>query len=334
MSEEAPLLQVKNLKTHFHTRDGVVKAVDGVSFDLNEGEALGIVGESGSGKTVSALSIVRLVPIPPAVISADGIIFEGRNLLDLDDNQMREVRGAKIAMVFQDPMTSLNPVLKISHQICEALERHLELTGQQARSRAVELLEMVGIPEAAERMDDFPHQFSGGMRQRVMIAIALSCNPRILIADEPTTALDVTIQAQIVDLVRRLRRETGAAVLWITHDLGIVAGLCDRVNVMYAGRIVESARVRDIYYRPAHGYTVGLLRSVPRLDQDKKARLLPIDGSPPDLVDLPALCPFLPRCRFSVEECATKDPPLKSVGPGHLAACWADFRAMADAGRA
>ena len=331
MAEKTPLLQVKNLRTHFHTRDGVVKAVDGISFDLYEGEALGIVGESGSGKSVSALSIMRLIPRPPGVITADGIFFEGRNLMDLDDEGMRRVRGAKIAMIFQDPMTSLNPVLTISRQIGEALELHLGMTSQQARKRSIELLQMVGIPLAKERVDDYPHQFSGGMRQRVMIAMALSCNPRLLIADEPTTALDVTIQAQIIDLVKRLRRETGAAVMWITHDLGIVAGLCDRVNVMYAGRIVESAPVREIYYRPSHGYTLGLLRSVPRLDEERKTRLIPIDGVPPDLIDLPALCPFLPRCRFAEDVCQREAPPLREVGPGHSTACWVDVGSIARA---
>jgi oligopeptide transport system ATP-binding protein len=331
MAEKAPLLQVKNLRTHFHTRDGVVKAVDGISFDLYEGEALGIVGESGSGKSVSALSIMRLIPRPPGVITADGIFFEGRNLMDLDDEGMRKVRGAKIAMIFQDPMTSLNPVLTISRQIGEALELHLGMTSQQARKRSIELLQMVGIPLAKERVDDYPHQFSGGMRQRVMIAMALSCNPRLLIADEPTTALDVTIQAQIIDLVKRLRRETGAAVMWITHDLGIVAGLCDRVNVMYAGRIVETAPVREIYYRPSHGYTLGLLRSVPRLDEERKTRLIPIDGVPPDLIDLPPLCPFLPRCRFAEDVCQREAPPLREVAPGHSTACWVDVGSIARA---
>jgi oligopeptide transport system ATP-binding protein len=331
MAEKPPLLQVRNLKTHFHTRDGVVKAVDGISFDLREGEALGIVGESGSGKSVSALSIMRLIPRPPGVITADGVLFEGQDLMALDDEGMRKVRGAKIAMIFQDPMTSLNPVLTIGRQIGEALELHLGMTGDQAKKRSVELLAMVGIPSAKDRIDDYPHQFSGGMRQRVMIAMALSCNPRLLIADEPTTALDVTIQAQIIDLVRRLRKETGAAVLWITHDLGIVAGLCDRVNVMYAGRIVETATVREIYYNPSHGYTHGLLTSVPRLDETQKTRLVPIDGAPPDLIDLPALCPFLPRCRFSADVCSREAPPNREIVPGHNALCWVDIPAAAAA---
>ncbi len=331
MSEKPPLLSVVNLRTHFHTRDGVVKAVDGVSFELREGEALGVVGESGCGKSVTALSVMRLIPRPPGVITADKLEFEGQDLLSLDDEGMREVRGAKIAMIFQDPMTSLNPVLTVGRQIGEALELHLKMTSTQAKNRSIELLEMVGIPSARDRIDDYPHQFSGGMRQRVMIAMALSCNPRLLIADEPTTALDVTIQAQIVDLVRRLRHETGAAVMWITHDLGIVAGLCDRVQVMYSGRIVETASVRDIYYKPSHGYTMGLLRSVPRLDSDQKQRLVPIDGSPPDLIDLPPICPFLPRCRFAEDICAKEPPPFKEISPGHLAACWVDIPTSASA---
>ncbi|MHB9090711.1 MAG: ABC transporter ATP-binding protein [Chloroflexota bacterium] len=333
MAEKPPLLQVKNLKTHFHTRDGVVKAVDGISFDLREGEALGIVGESGSGKSVSALSIMRLIPRPPGVITADKVLFEGKDLMTLDDEGMRKIRGAKIAMIFQDPMTSLNPVLTIGRQIGEALELHMGMNGDQARKRSAELLQMVGIPSAKDRLDDYPHQFSGGMRQRVMIAMALSCNPRVLIADEPTTALDVTIQAQIIDLVRRLRQETGAAVLWITHDLGIVAGLCDRVNVMYAGRIVETAPVRDIYYRPSHGYTMGLLTSIPRVDDTQHRRLVPIDGAPPDLIDLPALCPFLPRCRFAADICGREAPPNREVAPGHFAVCWVDIPAAVAASR-
>ncbi|MHB1417582.1 MAG: ABC transporter ATP-binding protein [Chloroflexota bacterium] len=316
-----------------------MKAVDGISFDLYEGEALGIVGESGSGKSVSALSIMRLIPTPPGRIMADSILFDGQDLLKLNDEGMRKVRGRKIAMIFQDPMTSLNPVLTIGRQICEALELHLGMTGAQARNRAGDLLAMVGIPSAKDRLDDYPHQFSGGMRQRVMIAMALSCNPRLLIADEPTTALDVTIQAQIVDLVKKLRSETDAAILWITHDLGIVAGLCDRVNVMYAGGIVESAPVRDIYYESSHGYTLGLLRSVPRLDEVRRARLVPIDGSPPDLIELPKGCPFSPRCRYAEDICQREKPQMRGVSPEHIAACWVDMTqyrpkpAAASAGR-
>jgi len=328
MASKAPLLQVRNLRTHFHTRDGVVKAVDGVSFDLREGEALGIVGESGCGKSVSALSIMKLIPSPPGQVTAEGIVFEGQNLLPLNENQMRKVRGAKIAMVFQDPMTSLNPVLTVGWQICESLKLHLGMTQVQARARAIELLRVVGIPSPQDRIEDYPHQFSGGMRQRVMIAMAIACNPRLLIADEATTALDVTIQAQIIDLVKRLRGETGASVMWITHDLGIVAGLCDRVNVMYAGRLVESAPVRNIYYRPSHAYTLGLLQAVPRLDEGPKKRLLPIEGAPPDLIDMSSLCPFLPRCHLAQEICHHEPPRVREVEPHHTAACWTDMQRL------
>ncbi len=326
VNNTAPLLSVKNLRTHFHTEAGVVKAVDGVSFDLFEGQALGIVGESGSGKSVSVLSIMGLIPSPPGHVTADAVVFEGKDLLSLTEKEMRNLRGAKMAMVFQDPMTSLNPVLTIGWQISESLRIHLALASKQARKRTIELLDMVGIPSAENRLDDYPHQFSGGMRQRVMIAMALSCNPRLLIADEATTALDVTIQAQIIELVKRLRSETQAAVIWITHDLGIVAGLCDRVNVMYAGRLVESAPVKDIYYRPSHGYTLGLLRSIPRLDEERKAKLVPIDGSPPDLIELPALCPFLPRCSFAQEICHKDPPPVREISKDHTASCWVDMR--------
>jgi oligopeptide transport system ATP-binding protein len=325
MSAKLDLLQVKNLWTQFHTQAGMVRAVSGVSFDLHEGQSLGIVGESGCGKTVSALSIMGLVPCPPGEITADGIFFEGQNLLTFNEKQMRKVRGAKIAMIFQDPMTSLNPVLKIGWQIAESLRIHLGLTPIQARKRTIDLLQMVGIPSPEERADDYPHQFSGGMRQRAMIAMALSCNPRLLIADEATTALDVTIQAQILDLVKRLRSETGAAVIWITHDLGIVAGLCDWVNVMYAGIIVESGPVKSIYHRPSHGYTLGLLRSIPRLDEDHKTRLIPIDGTPPDLIDMPALCPFLPRCGLAEDLCHREPPPFRQVERNHTTRCWVDM---------
>lgn len=325
MTVKSLILLVKNLHTCFYTQDGVVKAVDGISFDLHEGEALGIVGESGSGKSVSALSIMQLIPCPPGQITADSITFEGQNLLALDKKKMRQIRGAKIAMIFQDPMTSLNPVLKVGWQIAESLKLHLGMTKAEARRRAIELLQMVGIPSGRERIDDYPHQFSGGMRQRVMIAMAIACNPRLLIADEPTTALDVTIQAQIVDLIKRLRSETDTSVIWITHDLGIIAGLCDRVNVMYAGRIVESGPVRSIYYRPSHGYTVGLLKSIPRLNEEQKIRLIPIDGVPPDLLDTPALCPFLPRCTLSQEVCHHEPPAMHEIEASHITACWVDM---------
>ncbi len=318
-----PLLSVRNLRTHFYTADGVVKAVDGVSFDVYPGQTLGIVGESGCGKSVTALSIMRLIPNPPGRIVGGEIYFEGRDLLKLSEDQMRRVRGRKIAMIFQDPMTSLNPVLTINRQISEALQLHLGLDKGQARKRAIELLDLVGIPSAKTRIDDYPHQFSGGMRQRVMIAMALSCNPQLLIADEPTTALDVTIQAQILDLIKNLAKEFNTATILITHDLGVVAGMCDDIIVMYAGRIAERATVYDLYADPAHPYTMGLLRSVPRLDEVRKERLVPIEGLPPDLIDLPDVCPFHPRCVYAADRCRSEMPPLVEVGPNdHRAACW------------
>jgi oligopeptide transport system ATP-binding protein len=319
-----PLLQVKDLRTYFYTPDGVVKAVDGVSFDLQPGETLGIVGESGCGKSVTALSIMRLIPTPPGRIVAGQVIFEGEDLLQKDPDEMRRVRGRRIAMIFQDPMTSLNPVLTVGRQISEALELHLRLDPGAARRRTIELLDMVGIPSARQRVNDYPHQFSGGMRQRVMIAMALSCNPRLLIADEPTTALDVTIQAQILELLKNLTREFHTAVMLITHNLGVVAGMCDRVLVMYAGRIVEEAPTTLLFERPAHPYTLGLLRSVPRLDEARKERLVPIEGLPPDLINLPPGCPFAPRCAFAGEKSFQERPELMAVGddPRHRAACW------------
>lgn len=322
----APLLQVRGLTTIFDTQDGVVHAVNGVSFDLNEGETLGVVGESGCGKSVSMLSILRLIPEPPGRIVGGEVLFEGRDLLKLDQSEIRKIRGNKIAMIFQDPMTSLNPVLTIGQQISEALELHLNMTKEEARQRTIELLRLVHIPEAESRLNDYPHQFSGGMRQRVMIAMALSCNPKVLIADEPTTALDVTIQAQIVDLVKELRRELGMAIIWITHDLGIVAGLAHRVQVMYAGYIVERAKVHDLYANPRHPYTLGLLRSLPRLDARSREKLTPIEGLPPDLITLPLGCPFYPRCSFRVPKCLEENPTLRPVDrqDGHEVACWVD----------
>ncbi len=318
------LLEVKNLTTKFYTQDGVVNAVNGVSFHVDEGETLGIVGESGSGKSVSQLSIMRLIPIPPGKISEGEVSFQGRDLLKISDDEMRQIRGNKIAMIFQDPMTSLNPVLTINQQVSEALELHLNMDRDKARKRSIELLEMVGIPAAAERIDDYPHQFSGGMRQRVMIAMGLSCNPQLLIADEPTTALDVTIQAQILDLVKKLKHEIGMSMIWITHDLGVVAGLADRVNVMYAGFIVETAPVKEIYANPRHPYTLGLLNSIPRLDKGRKNKLTPIEGLPPDLIAMPKGCPFRPRCVFAIARCADENPALEPVGPRHQIACWVD----------
>ncbi|MCX2727103.1 ABC transporter ATP-binding protein [Thermomicrobium sp. 4228-Ro] len=317
-----PLLEVRDLRTQFFTQDGVVKAVDGVSFHLMPGETLGLVGESGCGKSITALSIMRLIPSPPGKIVSGEILFEGEDILKMSDDEVRSIRGRKIAMIFQDPMTSLNPVLTINRQISEALELHLGMSKQQARQRAIELLKMVGIPNAEQRIDQYPHQFSGGMRQRVMIAMALSCNPSLLIADEPTTALDVTIQAQILDLIRNLQREHNTALILITHDLGVVAGMTDRINVMYAGHIVESAPTEELFENPKHPYTVGLLNSIPRLDAPRKERLNPIRGLPPDLIDLPDMCPFVPRCDFAREKCSEKNPPLFDVNPVHRSACW------------
>lgn len=321
------LLQVKDLRTQFFTQDGVVNAVNGISYELGEGETLGIVGESGCGKSVGVLSVMRLIPQPPGRIVGGEVWFDGRDLLKIDESEMRQVRGNKIAMVFQDPMTSLNPVLTINQQVSEALQLHLGMDKAQARKRTIELLEMVNIPKAAERIDDYPHQFSGGMRQRVMIAMGLSCNPQILIADEPTTALDVTIQAQIVDIVKRLKQELGMAIMWITHDLGVVAGLADRVMVMYAGFIIEIAEVKELYSNPRHPYTLGLLRSIPRLDAQRKSKLTPIDGLPPDLIAMPKGCPFMDRCTYAIERCAHENPQLETVAHRHKVACWVDVTA-------
>ena len=320
----ASLLEVKGLTTRFYTQDGVVKAVNGISYSLDEGGTLGIVGESGCGKSVGVMSVMRLIPSPPGKITEGEVLFEGRDLLKVSDDEIRNIRGNKIAMIFQDPMTSLNPVLTVGRQISEALELHLGMDKNQAKNRTIELLEMVGIPSAANRVDNYPHQFSGGMRQRVMIAMGLSCNPQLLIADEPTTALDVTIQAQIVDLVKQLRDEIGMAVIWITHDLGVVAGFAERVIVMYAGRIVEEAPVRDLYANPRHPYTMGLLGSIPRLDEDRPEKLASIDGLPPDLIDYPKGCPFYARCHYRIDRCLEAPPPLESVGAGHQAACYVD----------
>ncbi len=320
------LLQVKDLQTQFFTPDGVVKAVNGVSFYLKEGETLGIVGESGSGKSVTALSIMRLIPYPPGKVVGGEVMYRGKDLLKLSNEQMRLVRGKEIAMIFQDPMTSLNPVMTISRQIGELLKLHMGMGENAARKRTVELLKLVGIPSAETRLDNYPHQFSGGMRQRVMIAMALSCNPKLLIADEPTTALDVTIQAQILDLIKRLKSEFKTAVIFITHDLGVVAGLCDRVIVMYGGRIMEHASTLDLYTDPRHPYTLGLLNSVPRLDEERKERLVPIPGMPPDLIHSPPGCPFYPRCTYREPRNRDEMPPLLEVQAGHQVACWVDTR--------
>lgn len=317
-----PLLVVENLKTYFFTEAGVVKAVDDISYDVHEGETLAIVGESGCGKSIGALSLMRLVPTPPGRIVSGRVLFDDEDLLTMSDEEMRNIRGNRIAMIFQEPMTSLNPVLTIERQITESLELHLKMNKEAARDRAIELLDMVGIPDPESRLNQYPHQFSGGMRQRVMIAIAMSCNPRLLLADEPTTALDVTIQAQILELVKDLSIKQGTAVIIITHNLGVVARYADRVNVMYAGKLIERGTAMDIYENPHHPYTQGLLNSVPRLDEDRKGHLESIDGMPPDLMDLPSGCAFQPRCKLAVARCLEEIPPLMPVSDGHTAACW------------
>ncbi len=324
-----PILEVKNLKVRFKVRDGYVHAVNGITYHLNEGEALGIVGESGCGKSVSVMTLMRLIDIPPGEVTSGEIYYDKRNLLKMSNYEIRQVRGKEIGMIFQDPMTSLNPVLTIGRQLTETLELHMNMNKKQARARAAELMTMVGIPRAAERLDDYPHQFSGGMRQRVMIAMSLACVPQILIADEPTTALDVTIQAQIVDLVKKLRDEIGMAVIWITHDLGVVAGLAQRVLVMYAGYIIEEAPAKDVYVNPSHPYTLGLLGSLPRVDQGERHRLVSIEGLPPVLGEEPKSCPFAPRCTFVIDRCRQENPPLIPVGPEHQSACWVDVKTRA-----
>ena len=316
------LLDVRGLRTHFHTSAGVIRAVDGVSWDVRKGETVALVGESGCGKSVSALSVMRLVSAPAGRIVAGEILFKGRNLLALSEEEMRRVRGREIGMIFQEPMTSLNPVLTIGRQLTETVETHLGMTGAQSQARAVELLSLVGIPDGARRLRQFPHQFSGGMRQRIMIAMALACDPALILADEPTTALDVTIQAQILELMKSLSRRLGAAIMMITHNLGVVARYADRVNVMYAGKIVERATAREIYANPRHPYTLGLLRSVPRLDEPRRAKLQPISGQPPDLSRLPVGCSFAPRCAFAIDRCREEEPGLELVVADHLSACW------------
>ncbi len=317
------LLEIKNLTTRFHTEEGVVRAVNGISYTMKEGETLGVVGESGCGKSVHALSILRLIPIPPGKIEKGEVWFKGRDLLKLDESDMRLLRGSEIAMVFQDPMTSLNPVFTIGDQITEALKLHKGLDDIEAQERAAELLDMVGIPDARDRLEDYPHQFSGGMRQRAMLAMALSCDPRLLIADEPTTALDVTIQAQIVHLVKSLQDLLGMAVMWITHDLGLVAELAQTINVMYAGSIVERGDVSDIYKRPRHPYTIGLLGSLPRLDEPPGTKLVSIPGQPPDLIGLSPGCPFAERCGYKVDQCMEHMPNLSPTDDiSHVVACW------------
>lgn len=316
------LLEVRNLRTHFFTPGAVVKAVNDVSFHLDEGETIGLVGESGCGKSVTALSILKLIPDPPGRIVGGEIFFQGRDILKLEQTQLREIRGGQIGMIFQEPMSSLNPVLTIGRQLTEPLKLHLGMTSNQARARAAELLELVGIPNAELRLRGFAHQFSGGQRQRIMIAIALSCNPKLLIADEATTALDVTIQAQILELMKNLTERLGTALIIITHNLGIVARYADRVNVMYAGKIKETGTADDIYESPRHPYTVGLLNSVPRLDLPARGRLDPIPGEIPNLANLPDGCSFRDRCEWAVDRCAVDDPISHEVGQNHHAACW------------
>jgi oligopeptide/dipeptide ABC transporter ATP-binding protein len=318
-----PLLAIHDLHTEFATGAGIVRAVDGVSWSVDPGETVAIVGESGSGKSVTALSVLRLIPDPPGRITGGKMWFDGRDLMRLSQEEMREVRGGAIGMVFQEPMTSLNPVLSIGRQITETLEQHRGMDRAAARRRAMELLAMVGIADAGRRLKQYPHQLSGGMRQRVMIAIAVACEPKLIIADEPTTALDVTIQAQILELMKALTRRLSVALVIITHNLGVVARYANRVNVMYAGRIVESGMAAEIYHRPRHPYTMALLRSVPRLDRPRQARLDPVDGQPPDLTRLDGGCALRPRCRFAIETCAIARPALAAVvEPGHLAACF------------
>jgi len=319
-----PLLEVRNLKVQFTTLEGMVHAVNGVSFQLEKGTALGIVGESGCGKSVTMLSVMRLIKEPPGRITEGEVLFQAQDLLKLAKSSMHEIRGVKIAMIFQDPMTSLNPVLTIGHQISEALVVHRGIGKEEAFKKTLELLEMVGIPQTKERYKDYPHQFSGGMRQRVMIAMGLSCKPEILIADEPTTALDVTIQAQIVELTKKLQSQFGMAVIWITHDLGVAAEIADRMIVMYAGFVVEEADVYEIYENPRHPYTLALLKSLPRVDRKKHDRLANIQGSPPDCIQMPPGCPFRPRCGFGVERCEHENPGLMPVAKGHKMACWVD----------
>ena len=327
------LLEVNNLVTKFYTEDGIVHAVNGISYTLDAGESVGIVGESGSGKSVGVKSIMRLIPIPPGKIESGTVFYQDKDLLSLSEEEMRKMRGSEIAMIFQDPMTSLNPVLTIGMQMTEALILHLGMSKTEASTRAVEMLQLVGIPNAEDRLNDYPHQFSGGQRQRVMIAMALAPNPTVLIADEPTTALDVTIQAQITDLVNRLKNKLGMAIIWITHDLGVVAGLVDRVIVMYGGYIVENAPVRALYKETSHPYTLGLLESLPSLKSKSDGRLIPIEGSPPDMSIKPTSCPFAPRCRFVVERCTTEIPELVEVAEKHYSACfrWEEVRMGASA---
>jgi oligopeptide transport system ATP-binding protein len=318
------LLSVENLETRFYTQKATIYAVNGISFHLNEGQVLGIVGESGCGKSVAMLSLLRLIPSPPGKIVNGQALYLGRDLLRMSSDEIRTVRGSQIAMIFQDPMTSLNPVMTIGKQVEEPLDVHMDLDKDERAHCVVELLQKVGIPDAKNHLDNYPHQFSGGMRQRVMIAMALACNPQVLIADEPTTALDVTIQSQIIELVKRLRDEYKSAIIWITHDLGVIAGLAHQVAVMYAGYIIEEAPVSNLFENPQHPYTIGLLGSLPRLNASGYRRLVSIDGTPPMLENKPGACPFSPRCKWSIKRCHTENPSLKLVLPDHRVACCVD----------
>ena len=322
----SPLLEVKGLKTYFRSDGGTVKAVDGVSFTVEAGETVAIVGESGSGKSVTALSVLRLIPNPPGEIVSGEIRFAGNNLLNLSEPEARKIRGDRIAMIFQEPMTSLNPSLTIGRQVGEPIEVHRKSLGKVVREKCIDLLRKVRIPDPERRMTSFPYEFSGGMRQRAMIAMGLACEPQLIIADEPTTALDVTVQAQVLDLLKQLTKESKAALVLITHDLGVVARYADRVNVMYAGKIVESGTARDIYNDPRHPYTVGLMNSVPRLNVDVKTPLQPIEGQPPDLGNLPSGCAFSPRCGYATDRCKVERPELSLASGKHAFACWVDIR--------
>ena len=324
MTEAAALLEVDGLEVQFTTDDGIVRAVNGISYSLEAGKSLGIVGESGCGKSVSSLAVMGLVPHPVGKIVAGNVQFKGRDLLTLSRSEMRKIRGGDISMIFQDPMNSLNPVLTVGFQIEESLRIHLDLNKKQARARAIKLLDMVGIPTPEDRVKDYPHQLSGGMQQRVMIAMAISCEPDLLFADEPSTALDVTIEAQVIELLSDLRRDLGMAVVLITHDLAVVAGFCDEVIVMYAGYIVEQTNVREIFHNPRHPYTIGLLSSMPGTDTDRSNRLTAIPGAPPDMTALPAGCPFAPRCSFVPDKCKTDLPELDDIQPGHAIRCFVD----------
>ncbi len=321
MTDEV-ILQVKDLKTYFKLDDGLLKAVDGVTFDLRKGETLGIVGESGSGKSVTNLAIMRLIPIPPGRIAGGEVLFHGKDILMMPESGVRELRGNKISMIFKDPMTSLNPFFRISTQMMETIILHQGLSKKEAKIKAIEMLKLAGIPAPEKRIDQYPHQFSGGMRQRVMIAMALSCNPELLIADEPTTALDVTIQAQILDLIRDLSARLGTSVILITHSLGVVAGMCDNICVMYAGKVVEQGSADEIFKEPKHPYTQGLIKSVPRLDKITNQRLFSIPGQPPNVMNMPECCPFFPRCERAMDICKTKYPTKTLVGPGHTVSCF------------